>query len=246
MNSDTVNTYFGEMHNKRALYYDMLSSTNDIAKSEAGKFPESDVVVLAREQSGGRGRLGRSFASAPGGMYLSASHRPSAGAGECLHFTALAALACADAIRSLTGIEPEIKWPNDLQIEGRKLCGILCEAVHSGSSFFLVTGIGVNVTNPMPEGVNAVSLAEFTENPPEIEALAARVVQNLDEYYALAFSRKAELLSRYRSRCNTLGQEIRSKADGTLIGTAVDIDENAALIIRTASGELITKTSGEV
>ena len=238
--------YFDNFFSMDLFCHECLESTNDTAKVEAARNPNRDVIITAQTQSAGRGRLGRSFSSQPGGIYMSVSHRPRAEVSECMHFTLLAALAVADAIYTLTEIKCEIKWPNDILINGQKICGILTEAVHFGKSFFIVTGIGINITNAPPPGINAARLADFSDTLPEIEELAALVARKLYENYDCAFSQKERLLAAYRKSCHTLGQNIISKSNGTIIGIAIDIDENGALIIRGENGETIVKTVDEI
>ena len=107
--------------------FDRLDSTNTRLKALAREGAAPGTVLLAREQSGGRGRLGRSFASPPGGLYLSMLLRPACPPERCLSLTPLAAVAARRAVLDCTGLSPEIKWPNDLLLGGKKLCGILTE-----------------------------------------------------------------------------------------------------------------------
>jgi BirA family biotin operon repressor/biotin-[acetyl-CoA-carboxylase] ligase len=220
-------------------------STNLQAKARGLR--GGDWIVTADTQTAGRGRLGRSFAAEPGGLYLSLTCRPRLPAKDAACLTALTGLAVSEAIHTVTGVRPEIKWPNDLLLGGRKLCGILVEAVHSGGAYFIVAGIGVNLTNPLPPELQktAVRLAEFTA-PPEPERLAAEVAAGCLEVCARAAVERPALMRQYAARCVTLGRRVCAVSDGQRIeGEAVDVDGSGALLVRLDSGETVPIFYGE-
>ena len=138
----------------RLLCLDTIDSTNTEAKRQAMAGAPEGLVVLAEEQTGGRGRLGRSFQSPRGcGLYLTALLRPQLPPIEVVDFTAWVAVAVCDGIQAACGVRPRIKWTNDIVLEGKKLCGILTEMGlenEINALQYLVTGIGVNV-NQRPE-----------------------------------------------------------------------------------------------
>ena len=132
------------------LFEAELDSTNTRLKAMAA-YAEPGTVIAAGRQTGGRGRLGRSFASPPGGVYLSMLLAPAADMRACLTLTPTAAVAVRRALKKVCGLGADIKWPNDLQFGGKKLCGILTESVTAGGSFKLIIGIGVNLNTGMDE-----------------------------------------------------------------------------------------------
>ena len=206
-----------------------------------------DWIVTADAQNAGRGRLGRQFSSGLGGMYLSLTCRPTLPAREAACLAALTGLAVSDAIRTVTGLRTDIKWPNDLLYQGRKLCGILTEAVHGAGAYFIVAGIGVNLTNELPPELRetAVTLAELTA-PPAPERLAAEVAAQCLDIYAQAGTDRHGLMRRYAARCVTIGRQVCAHSRGQAIqGLAVDVDDDASLLIRLDSGELVPVFSGE-
>ncbi|HHU22836.1 MAG TPA: biotin--[acetyl-CoA-carboxylase] ligase [Clostridiales bacterium] len=227
------------------IVLDEVGSTNDEVKSRAtdGK----DWVIIARSQTAGRGRLGRSFDSQRGGLYLSLSYRPDRPLEQSLHLTAMAALAICDVVQKLCNIKVEIKWPNDLLLNNKKFCGILTEAAFNGDGYFIVTGIGINLDNPLPpELTEATTLREACGFSPEPELLAAEVIKQIYQIFAGAYRNKARLIQRYRMNCATIGKKVLATADGAPVeGIAVGINENAALLVQKENGSIVTIFSGE-
>ncbi|MGI5936387.1 MAG: biotin--[acetyl-CoA-carboxylase] ligase [Oscillospiraceae bacterium] len=245
MNQTKIINYCGDISKRLSIIVlDEAGSTNDEVKSRAKD--GSDWVVIARKQTAGRGRFGRSFDSQRGGLYLSLSFRPDRPPEQSLHLTALAALAICDAVRKLCNIKVEIKWPNDLLANGKKFCGILTEAVFSGG-YFLVTGIGINLDNPLPpELAEATTLREACGFSPEPELLAAEVIKRTYQVFAEAYDKKPQLLQRYERSCATIGKKVRAAVDGTPVeGIAVGINENAALLVQKENGDIEAIFSGE-
>ena len=148
----------------RLLCLDTIDSTNTEAKRQAMAGAPEGLVVLAEEQTGGRGRLGRSFQSPRGcGLYLTALLRPQLPPIEVVDFTAWVAVAVCDGIQAACGVRPRIKWTNDIYVGDRKLVGILIEHNHAGASLSrTIAGIGINVNQTAfdPALPNPVSLAQ--------------------------------------------------------------------------------------
>ena len=231
-----------------------LTSTNTVLKERYLGRPHG-FVLLAEEQTGGRGRLGRSFASPAGtGIYLTILLHPTLPIQHIQFITIAAAVAVAEAIGRTAGFDPQIKWVNDVLMDGRKLCGILTEAMiegETGTVSSLIAGIGVNLRpNPdWPDEVRAVAgaLSEFGK-PPRRAELAAAILSHFERAYSLLEQgRQAELLERYRSRLCCIGREI------TVIGPAakyealcIGLDENGHLLVRGKDGQEHTLSSGEI
>ena len=239
---------------KGLLVVPSLTSTNSVLKEQyLGR--THGFVLLAEEQTGGRGRLGRSFASPAGtGVYLTILLHPILPIQHIQFITIAAAVAVAEAISQPAGFDPQIKWVNDVLMEGRKLCGILTEAVIEGETGMvssLVVGIGVNLRpNPdWPDEVRAVAgaLSEFGSVPRRAE-LAAAILSRFERAYTmLEQGERDSLLERYRSRLCCIGREITvispaAKYEALCTG----LDENGHLLVRGKDGQEHTLSSGEI
>jgi BirA family biotin operon repressor/biotin-[acetyl-CoA-carboxylase] ligase len=233
-----------------------VDSTNTVAKQRARAGAAHGTVILAEEQTAGRGRMQRSFFSPAGdGIYMSLIIRPDAQVADVAAVTVVAALAVADAIAALTDAKPRIKWPNDVLLDGRKVCGILTEAAvaaESGQAAYLVIGIGVNVHNrELPDELKsvAVSLQLASAGRVDRNALVAAILDAFAAHYA-TFRQSGDLsrlLPTYRARLAMLGQPIDViRGEERYQATALDVDARGGLIVRRGDGTLTTLTSGEV
>ena len=171
---------------EKVFRFQVLDSTNTKAISMA-KGGIAEAVVTAARQTGGRGRMGNSFLSPEGGLYLSVlTSRLKAGEGV-LALTPAAALAVRRAILRTYGLSCGIKYPNDLLLEGRKVCGILCESVSCGDRFCVVVGTGINVCSdvPLPEDAPAYppgslkDFCEIAEDPRSLQGLERNLIEEL-------------------------------------------------------------------
>ncbi|MBR6970076.1 MAG: biotin--[Firmicutes bacterium] len=166
--------------------FQVLDSTNTKAISIA-KEGLSEAVVIAKRQTGGRGRMGRSFASPEGGLYLSYLTDRLAPGASVLALTPAAALAARRAILRTFDLSCGIKYPNDLLLESRKVCGILCESVSCGDRFSVVVGAGINVCSdvPLPEDAPAYppgslkDFCEIAEDPRSLQGLERNLIEEL-------------------------------------------------------------------
>ena len=156
----------------KLLVYPSISSTNTVLKSLAEEGAEEGLCLIAGEQTAGRGRRGRSFFSPPNsGIYMSVLLRPALQAVDATSITACAAVAVAEAIESLAPVNAEIKWVNDIYVEGKKVCGILTEAsldCENGQVNYLIVGIGINTRVPdsdFPEELKSIAGSAFGEKP---------------------------------------------------------------------------------
>lgn len=231
-----------------------VDSTNTHLKKLAVSGAAEGTAVLAESQTGGRGRMGRSFFSPEGeSVYLSVLLKPQAEISRLAVLTAFSAVAVCRAIEEVCDIRPEIKWVNDVMAGGKKLCGILTETAligESGEVSYVVIGMGVNVKQkdfPPEIRDKAVSLAQLTHGEIPRPRLAAGILNNLDAIYGDCLISKEKYLSEYRRRCATLGREIEIIRGGmTRRAYAMDIDENCGLIVRYKDGSMETLNSGEV
>ena len=214
------------------------------------------TVLVAGCQTGGRGRLGRSFSSKAGmGVYLSVILRPECSGTQLMHLTCAAAVAMCQAVETAAGFRPGIKWTNDLVFQGKKLGGILTElSMEPGSDrvAYAVVGIGINCRQKRedfpPELQDmAVSAAMAAGKDVSPIVMAAAMINALHQMDRLLLQEKRAVMTQYRENCITLGKEI-SVVRGEEIshGTALDVDADGALVVDFGGGWVSTVTSGEV
>lgn len=232
-----------------------VDSTNTYTKAQAALGAPHGSVYVTGRQTGGRGRLGRTFVSPPGGVYLSVLLRPQREAAELLWLTAAVAVAIRRAIRDCCPADVGIKWTNDLVIGKRKVCGILTELAaeaDSGMLEYAVVGIGVNCntdTASLPEPARdvAVSLREAVGTAVDPNALAAAMVRRLHELDTQLPGALPQWLAEYAGACVTLGQDVQIlRAGETRLAHAIGIDEAGGLIVRYPDGTEGVVSSGEV
>ena len=238
------------------LWFDTIDSTNTRAKELAAQGAPHGTVLIADHQTGGRGRLGRSFHSPAGtGIYLSLILRPNCAPSELMHLTCAVAVAACDAVEAVCGIRPGIKWTNDLVYGRKKLAGILTELglFPTGTVSYAVIGIGINccqteVDFPPELREMAGSLHSVTGSKIDRARVAAALLDALYRMDQALLTDWSGMMDLYRKDCITLGKEISLvKADGSVRhGTAMDIDEAGGLMVSFADGTQETVTSGEV
>jgi BirA family biotin operon repressor/biotin-[acetyl-CoA-carboxylase] ligase len=231
------------------------TSTNDEASRAALEDHPEGLVIFAESQSAGRGRMGRRWSSPAGrGLWFSVLLRPSLAPSECTQLTAASANALVRAIQSTTGITPEIKWPNDLLIKGKKIAGILTEMsaeLEHVRSVVLGIGIDVNQTaSEFPADIRniATSLKLATGKSVSRADLAEVVLHELDREYARILAGDfAGVAEEWAGYCTTLGK-LATIDMGTrrVRGRAEALDENGALLLRTEHGRIERIIGGEV
>jgi len=240
----------------RLLCPDSIDSTNTEAKRRAAQGAEEGLVVLSCHQSAGRGRAGRSFHSPAGlGLYLSALLRPKLPPEAVVNFTAWTAVAVCDAIEAACGVRPQIKWTNDLVLNGKKLCGILTELgldQKTGALDYLVVGVGINVNHTpadFPEEIRSIatSLSMELGRPVDHAGLAAQVIAALDRLYARFPEKKSSYLEQYRADCLTVGKQVQLITPTTVReAVATGIDEDFRLLVQYPDGTTGAVSTGEV
>ena len=230
-------------------------STNEDLKALAHAGAAEGLLLSADEQTQGRGRRGRTWSAPPGSSLLTSTLlRPTwLPPSEGFYLTMLAAVASAEAIEEATTLRVDLKWPNDLEIEGRKLGGILVETeVTSGQLAWAVVGIGLNV-NWDPAAVAelaatgtslAVALGESVSRAHLLQSLIARLD---DRYTRLRAGQRQRLFDDWRSRLATVGQPVQAEAAGTLVeGVAEGVTASGALVMRDAAGARHELIAGDV
>jgi BirA family transcriptional regulator, biotin operon repressor / biotin---[acetyl-CoA-carboxylase] ligase len=229
-------------------------STNRVVLDLARAGEPEGAVVVADHQTAGRGRLGRTWQAPPGASLLvTVLLRPSLPAGEVHLVTIAAGLAAAAAVEEVAGVRAGLKWPNDLVIERdgvtRKLAGLLAESVVTGNGIDAVAvGMGLNVQWPadLPEELRSIATALNHEAGHDVDRDAV-----LDSWLGALGSRyegfdAGALLGEYRSRCVTLGRDVRAElAFETVTGVAVDVDDAGHLLVDTPDGRRVI-TAGDV
>ncbi|MCR4578469.1 MAG: biotin--[acetyl-CoA-carboxylase] ligase [Clostridiales bacterium] len=236
---------------RRIIYYESVDSTNLKLKQLADTVPNG-TAVIADCQTAGRGRLGRNWLSRPGDgacfSVLVKDNRLTSLNAEGLVFCC--ALAAADALRELSGKEILIKWPNDLILNGKKLCGILCESGFDGDKLkWTVCGIGINLNAESfpPELPYATSLRLETGLTYDSRQAAMDTLARFDRYTEMLYNDGLGKLTGLIAPISaTLGREVRAIYAGTEIrGTAEKLLDDGSLLIRTAQGSVSVR-SGEV
>jgi len=254
--------------------HDCLGSTNVTARDMALSGARHGTVVIADSQTAGKGRYGRSFFSPPGhGIYISFIFENAAQGrhGAQTLITAYAAVSVCEAIEATTGKTPQIKWVNDIFLDGRKICGILCEAVATregssqneavaeanggntqGEEAFqcIIVGIGVNFSTPetgYPEEIAETAGSIFGENEPAItrNRLVAEIINRMFE--TINNRDKPAILAEYKNRLMMLGKKVFvTGMRESFEATAIDIDDTGRLIIKNENGDIQTLASGEI
>ncbi len=236
-------------------HYDALESTNLSAAAAAAAGAPEGTVLVARRQYGGRGRMRREWLSPEGGLWFSIILRPQVNPERAPQLTLLAAVAVAQAVRRLyrTG-QALIKWPNDILLDGKKICGILSELQldENGAVAYAVIGIGINVAvqeefPPQLRGL-AVSLNKATGLAYACEEVLQAVLEELAALYAPWLKNGADLLPLWKSLSCTLGRQVVVKDDDKVLfrGIAEDLDGQGALIVRDADGVRRSFDFGEI
>lgn len=252
-----IQHYLTTKHFGRALeVHETINSTNTRAKELAQSGAEHGTLVLAEEQKSGRGRLGRSWESPGGlGLWMSLILRPSFPPRFAPRMTVLAGLAAVQAILKVTGLEALIKWPNDIIINSKKVCGILTEMQADPDLIdYIVVGIGMNVNTPkevFPPELRDLATSLKLEGERHIDrckllAALLAVFEELDNRY-LSTGNFSEVLDEYKEKCITLGRTVRVTGPTEVFeGTALDLTDDFELVVEAKNGEIRKVFSGDV
>jgi BirA family transcriptional regulator, biotin operon repressor / biotin---[acetyl-CoA-carboxylase] ligase len=234
------------------LRHRSLPSTNDEAARLAGDGAPHGTVVLADEQTAGRGRLGRQWRSPVGeGLYFSAVLRPPLTPAAAPPLTLAAAVGVAEGVRGFVGRPPTLKWPNDVLYDGRKLCGVLCElSVEEGRVRHVILGIGINVnTEQLPSDLDhATSMQRARGEAVRRSLVLASVLGALERWIdRLISDGPRPVIEAWLTYADWIGQPLTvSTPQGELQGVALGLDERGALRLRRADGSEISVTAGDV
>jgi len=231
------------------VYHPSVSSTMDAAKEEAASGATEGTVVVAREQTCGKGRLGREWINPPGVIAFSILLRPEMN--NLLRLTMVASLATSRAIDTITGLSTSIKWPNDVLLNGRKVSGILTQsAFRKRVVDWAIIGIGINVNfDPTKyEAISESATSLSNELGREVSQLdvIAQVLNEFEMCY-LALCNGEPIHEQWQARLETLGKVVRIKAAKHILeGLAESVDDDGALLLRQNDGKLLQITAGDV
>ncbi len=230
-----------------------VTSTNTIAKEMASAGAKEGTVIIAREQTEGRGRMGRSFYSPnSSGVYFTTILRPQINLEDSLLITTATAVAVSKAIETVAHVPASIKWVNDIFVQDKKVCGILTEAslnFESGALEYAVIGIGINITTKdFPDEILGSAGSVFSDKPkdsPVTSMLVAEVLNNLAS--CMDSLTDTKYIEEYRRRSFLIGKEILVlKGNSSTPAKAIDIDDRARLIVEYEDKSVETLISGEV
>jgi len=227
-------------------YFHTIDSTNSKAYELALGGAQEGEVVIAESQEKGRGRLARHWFSPPfSNLYLSVILRPPIPPHQASLITLMAAVATADAIKNFSGLRPLIKWPNDILLKDRKVAGLLNE-IHSEADriHFVILGIGVNLNvdgKMFPKEIRAVATSLKSEMGQTIsrKAFLQFLLQELEGWYSVFMKEGGDaILKAWKDRAHIKGRQVKVASFGeTLVGVAVDVDSDGALILKTEEGQ---------
>lgn len=220
-----------------------LGSTNDYAKDLVRKREMQDgLVILAKKQKAGRGRLQREWSSPIGGIWMSVLLRPDLSLAEAAKLTLCTGIAVCKALEKELGIKVRIKWPNDIIFEGKKLAGILAEVVGEWNSVqTIIIGIGINANFPaeiLPGEAYGISLQDILGKQVDLNQLTARILDELEQEFEISVqSRFAGLAERWAERAAGIGEEIEIiQQDKKISGIMKGIDGDGQMIVETEEG----------
>lgn len=236
-------------------YYFEIDSTNVQARQLAENGAAEGEIVIAEQQTRGRGRLGRIWVSPPFlNLHLSIILRPKLPPAHAAQITLMAAVALADTVACFAPEPPVIKWPNDIMLRGKKLAGILTESsITADKVNYVILGIGVNLNFPqalMPEAISrrATSLIECAGQTVSREAFLGRLIQDLDRCYGILEEQGFDAIApQWEARFGFRGQRVRVETgDERISGIAKGIDKEGALIVQGEGGRYHRILAGDV
>lgn len=240
---------------KKLFIFKNITSTNDKAKELAYNGAETGTVVISEKQSNGRGRLNRRWLSPEGGLWFSIILKPKIEPNELFKLTFLTAVVVVRTLRKKFKLNAQIKWPNDVLINGKKVCGVLSEIITSLSGYinFVIVGIGINTNidlNSFPKHLQFSVTSISSELKKEIDAenFLCTLLTELENYYFLLMNGSFDsILEEWKELNCILDTYVEvERLDGTIKGTAVDVDKDGALLIKLENGSVNRIISGDV
>ncbi|MDD5701920.1 MAG: biotin--[acetyl-CoA-carboxylase] ligase [Dehalococcoidales bacterium] len=234
---------------QKVIYYPVVDSTMEAAKREAIWGAEAGTVIIAGEQTAGRGRLNRTWVSPQGGLAMSVILRPNSD--YIPYLIMFASLAVTYSLRVLTGLRPQIKWPNDVLINDKKVCGILIENdIRKNTLKHTIIGIGINVNIHIPDYPEIASIAtslsdQLGREIPRLD-VARHLLVEMDRLYQL-LSKNDFILEQWKRNLITIGQKVQvTMGDMVYQGTAESVTGDGSLMLRQKDGSLKKIIAGDV
>ena len=236
------------------LRFDSIDSTNAEAARQAKLGAPEGLCIVAREQTHGRGRLGRVWISPKdAGLYFSIVLRPRLETGAWPLISLMAALAVSDALRRAYGLQADLKWPNDVCVENRKLSGILSEALETEGSYAVIVGIGINLRRealPAELCELATSVESATDKRPSAEVVLRELIPAIDHHYSVLQGPDGDkkTIHEWRSRSSYAeGKRVRvSVVRETFEGVTRGLEPDGALRVETSAGEIRIVHAGDI
>jgi len=230
------------------LFYSSVNSTNEEARVLAEYGSQDGTVVIAETQTGGRGRRGRTWVSPMGGLWFTIILKPKIAPVYTPIITLLTGVACANAIEKVTGLKTKLKWPNDVHIAGKKVCGILTEISSEPELVkFILVGLGINVNIKLSDFPNELqekitTLSYELNKSINRDKLFQELLKQFENLY-IPFAREPiktipKIISSWRKISDTLGRDVKIQTvSGSISGLAAEISEDGALLVKTKTGK---------
>jgi len=235
---------------KKIFYFKTIDSTNIYAKKLAKNGVEEGTIVVSEIQNSGRGRKNRSWSSPKGGLWFSVILYPNIQPQKAMLITMASSVAVAQGIIETTGLTPVIKWPNDLLIDNKKVCGILTELdAEMDKINYSVVGIGINVNNEIDDNIKdtATSLSQQTKANISRVKLIKSIIKNFDKNYSKLINKDYTSIRKNWFSCsNIIGKRVQITDEKSVVeGIVTDVDDNGCLIVNT-SKETVRVVSGDL
>ena len=232
----------------KELYLKKIYSTNKKAK-ELARRGLSEIIIIANEQTKGKGRFNRKWLSAKGGIYLSILLKEE-NIEKTKYLTFIAAISVVRAIEKIAKIKTKIKWPNDVHINKKKLCGILTESI-LGNINYVVVGVGINVNQEkFPKEIRdiAISLKIYLKKEIDKEKILGQFLKEFILLYdKYMYKKYNEILNLFKKNCDTIGKNVKAVTlNKEVYGKAVDVDKDCNLILMLKNSEIKKIIEGDI
>lgn len=247
------NCFDTEFIGKTVYYYQVVDSTNSVAKYFAKNNADNGTIIISKTQRMGRGRNNNSWISPKGGLWMSIILKPDISTDKVQYLTLIAGISLSKTINENFDLKSKIKWPNDVYINDKKISGILTEShITKQSVDYLILGIGVNINNSKSDlnrnlRETATSLKDELKHKIDIFDFLNKFLKNMEYYYNILSNKEFNrILSDWRILSNTLGKIVEVKQiNNIIIGEAYDIGYDGSLIIKEENGEFRTIIAGD-
>jgi len=236
-----------EIFGTSVIYFPELESSNDFLKNLGRDGANEGTIVVAKKQTKGRGRMGREWVSPDGGIYMSILVRPQIHPSEIVKLTLLTAVAIVKTLQELYNLNAKIKWPNDIMINDKKVAGVLSEMeAEAEKANFVVIGIGIDVNCDVEVEYPTTSLKEELGKTIDLTSLIQGLLIRFEDYYREFKINQETFLKEYKQNSGTIGRKVKvTGLKDEIEGTAVDIDMDGGLMVRTESGDVEKILSGD-